>query len=247
MLRRNILIGTLAISVVVATIGGVAYVLHTRAQADGASYPGLHGPVSVVCPGPTYSGITGSTTGRDGHPAIHPHNDCAPSFTQQDVRDFLAQGRLFLGAGFGVTGKWTVSRVIFLTISDFIRAVGPGESTWAGGYPPTMLICYVGLRGRFELDIGGGPESLSSVSIVFDAHTGNGLVSISVALLGRYACGGASQHGVSIWTLAGARSSMQQIPAAAYHFTRPPWPTSQSGSSPGTWHPFAASAPCGIC
>ena len=53
MWRRNILIGMLAIVVVVATVGGVAYVLHTRAQADEASYPGLHGPVSVVCPGAT--------------------------------------------------------------------------------------------------------------------------------------------------------------------------------------------------
>jgi hypothetical protein len=182
MRRRNILIGTLAIAVVVATIGGVAYALHTRvqAQADGASYPGLHAPVSVVCPGPTHS-----TTGQGG-PGIRPRNECTPSFTQQDVRDYLAHG-VNLGK-IGVAGQPTITRVVFLTIGDLGRA--SGDSEWEANYPGVMLVCYAGLSGTFSMSgppsglSGGTPHSTSSAFIVFDARTGNQLVMGTGAPLG---------------------------------------------------------------
>ena len=178
MQRRNILLGTLAITVVVAAIGGVAYALHTRAldtcaQADGASYPGLDAPVCVVCPGPTYS-----TT---GHPVIRPRNDCTPSFTQQDVRDYVAHG-VRLGS-IWVEGQPTVTRVVFLTIGDLGRASRDMGSEL--NYPADMLVCYVGLSGTFSFSSGfDPPHSLSAVSIVFDAHTGNELVNTTYAPLG---------------------------------------------------------------
>jgi hypothetical protein len=188
MRRRNILIGTLAIAVVVATIGGVAYALHTRAQADGKSYPGLHGPVSVACPGPPYGTIgQGPRKGRpyragQGLRGIRPRNDCTPSFTQQDVRDYLAHGA-FLGSGTGADGQPTVTRVVFLTIGDLGRATGDGE--WEANYPADMLVCYAGLSGTFSYPLPFGPPSrLSAVSIVFDAHTGTMLVSTTYAPLG---------------------------------------------------------------
>lgn len=190
MRRRNILLGTLATAVVVATIGGVAYALHTRAQAqaDGKSYPGLHAPVSVACPGPPYGTIgQGPLKGRSyragqGLPSIRPRNDCTPSFTQQDVRDYVAHG-VFLGSGIRADGQPTVTRVVFLTISDLGRATG--DSEWEANYPADMLVCYAGLSGAFTFsDPFGPPSSLSAVSIVLDAHTGNTLVIVAAALLG---------------------------------------------------------------
>jgi hypothetical protein len=149
MRRRTILISALAIAVVLATIGGVAYVPHTRAQADGGAYPGLDGPVSVVCPGPAYI-----TTRAKGFPGIRPRNDCTPSFTQQDVRDYVAHGP-FLD-GIQVTGQPTVTRLVFLTISDLGRAERQGVGVY-GKYPPDMLVCYVGLSGTFTFSSGLGP------------------------------------------------------------------------------------------
>ena len=197
MRRRNILIGTLVIAVVLATIGGVAYALYTRAQtqADAKSYPGLHGPVAVVCPGPPYGTIgQGPLQGRpyrasQGLPVIHPRNNCTPSFTQQDVRDYVAHGA-FLGAGISVTGKPTVTRVIFLTIRDLGRVSSDPEwytfgKSMLDGYPLDMPVCYAGLSGTFTFAGGIDPPSHESAAfIVFDAHTGNEFVTGPGAPLG---------------------------------------------------------------
>jgi hypothetical protein len=182
MQRRNILLGTLALAVVVATIGGVAYALHTRTQAqlDGKLYPGLHAPVSVVCPGPTYL-----TAAREGFPTIRPRNDCTPSFTQQDVRDHVAQAEVrdYVAFGVQVTGRPTVTRVIFLTIGDLGRATG--DRGWEANYPADMLVCYAGLSGTFIFSSGLGPPSHENAAfITFDAHTGNKLVTGLGAPLG---------------------------------------------------------------
>src|SRR5260370_42287957 len=104
MRRRNILLGTLAIAVVMATIGGIVYALHTRTQApadalhtrtqgDGKSYPGLHAPVFIVCPGPPYGTIgQGPFQGppyraAQGAPVSGPPNDGPPPSPQKHCRD----------------------------------------------------------------------------------------------------------------------------------------------------------------
>ena len=169
MRRRPILLGTLALAVVLVTIGGVAYVLHARAQAqaDEKLYPGLHGPVAVECPGPRDPLGGQGFTGR----GIRPHNNCTPSFTQQDVRDYFAQVPLHL-AHVTVTGQPTVTRVVFLTLGDLKHAERGGG--WPSNASPDMLLCYVELRGTFFLDI-GQPVNGDTVSFVYDAHTGNQL------------------------------------------------------------------------
>ncbi len=174
MRKRRILVGTLAIAVVVATIGAVLYTLH---EADGASYPGLSEPVSVTCPGPPDS-VSGQ-----GSTGIHPRNDCTPSFTQQDVQDYLAHG-VSLGK-IGVVGQPTVTRVVFLTIGDLGRA--SGDSEWGANYPVDLLVCYAELGGTFWVSgppDGGTPPPDSAAFIVFDAHTGNQLVAGTGARLG---------------------------------------------------------------
>ncbi|HEV2456856.1 MAG TPA: hypothetical protein VGS80_00705 [Ktedonobacterales bacterium] len=175
MRRRDILLGTLDLVVVVAAIGGVAYALHTRTQADGPAYPGPHAPVAVVCPGPTFS-----TTGQ-GEPAIRPRKDCTPSFTQQDVRAYLVHARGRLGF-LRVTGQPTVTRVVFVTVGDLNRV---GRQSVVGLiYPADMLVCDAELSGRFTLSNVSPPITESAISIVFDAHTGNQLVIVAGPLLG---------------------------------------------------------------
>lgn len=168
MRRRNILIGALAIAVVVAAIGVVTYTMHTQAQGDSGSYPGLNGAVSVSCPGPSDS------VSSQGVPAIQPRTDCTPSFTQQDVRDFLAH-LVSLGK-IDIVGQPTITRVVFLTIGDLGRA--SGDSEWGANYPDGLLVCYAELSGTFSVSGPPGPpddtaRSNSAAFIVFDAHTGN--------------------------------------------------------------------------
>lgn len=179
MRRQNILIGTLAIAVVPEAIGALAFALQDRgsaqARADAEPYPGLNGPISPVCPGPTHG------TAERGAPGIRPRNECTPSFTAQDVRAALA-GVMSLGK-IGVVGQPTVTRVVFLTIGDLGRA--SGDSEWEANSPADMLVCYAELRGTFSYSRPHGPlVTASTTIIVFDARTGNQLVMGTGARLG---------------------------------------------------------------
>jgi hypothetical protein len=163
------LLATAAVAVVV--LGFAAVYLARMRQSAGASqngqYPGLSGQVTVVCP--AHKLIT------EGGPGITPRTNCTPAFTAQDVRDYLARG--FSMGKIGVTGKPTVTRIVFLTIHELGQATG--DSEWEANYPGNLMVCYVGLSGTFSVS---GPPSVgrtgttSTASIVFDATTGNGLV-----------------------------------------------------------------------
>ncbi len=172
MSKRRILIGTLAIVVVLAAAGAVTYTLHDRAQM----YPGLSLPSAVVCPGPN-----DGTTGQ-GAPAIRPRNDCTPSFTQQDVRDYLA--RLVSLGSIHVIGQPSVTRVVFLTIRELGSA--SGDSEWGANYSADMVVCYAGLKGTFSVydPFGGASPHTGTAFILFDGHTGNQLVSGLASPLG---------------------------------------------------------------
>jgi hypothetical protein len=203
MRTRHLLIGTLALAVVVATIGGVAFALHARTQApadghtstqgDAASYPGWHAPVFIVCPAPPYGTISqGPLQGLPYRPsqvppAIRPRNDCTPSFTQRDVRDYVAHRQQFSDGVDTITGQPAVTRVLFLTLGDFVLFTRPFGGGLEENYPPDMLVCYVGLSGTLTIV---GPfhpryptQSISTASIVFDAHTGQMIYMFPDALL----------------------------------------------------------------
>jgi hypothetical protein len=168
MRNRGRLTLTLASAVVVLVIGMFAYVLHARTQGQLASSLHLQTHVSVVCPGPT------DTVSAVGGPAIQPRNNCTPSFTEQDVRDYLAHGVGLLKIE--VVGQPTVSQVVFLTIRDLGQATH--DSEWEANYPGDMVVCYVVLHGTFRVfgpPPSGTSHTFSNASIVFDAHTGNEL------------------------------------------------------------------------
>jgi hypothetical protein len=167
--NRGLLIGTLASAVVALAIGTFAYAMHARTQAQPASFLDLKSHVTRVCPGPT------DTVSEQGVPAIHPRNNCTPSFTEQDVQDYLAQG-ITLGK-IEVIGQPTVAQVVFLTIHDLGQATH--DSEWEANYPTAMVVCYVVLHGTFRVSgppTSHPPNTVSTASILFDAHTGNELV-----------------------------------------------------------------------
>src|SRR5258706_8603869 len=125
MRNRGRLTLTLASVIVVLVIGAFAYVLHARTQGQPASSLHLQSHVSVVCPGPSV------TVSEVGGPSIQPRNNCTPSFTEQDVRDYLAH---VTGLGhIDVIGKPTVAQVVFLTIRDLGQATH--DSEWEANYP----------------------------------------------------------------------------------------------------------------
>jgi hypothetical protein len=171
MRNRGRLTLALASVIVVLVIGAFAYVLHARSQPQTTTTSSRtlpsYTPVPLVCPGPP------DTMSERGSPAIHPRNDCTPAFTQQDMRDYLAQG-IPLGK-IEVIGQPTVEQVVFLTIRDLGQQTG--DSDWVVNYPADLVVCYVALHGTFRVF---GPPSanhsshtVSNAFIVFDAHTGN--------------------------------------------------------------------------
>jgi hypothetical protein len=167
MRKRDLLLATLAIAVVVAAIGVGLYALHTRAQTNLPAYPGLNGPFAVVCPGPP------NLVADQGTPGVRPRNDCTPSFTQQDVRDYLARGVDLDKVGF--VRRPPVTRVVFLTIADLGRATG--DSEWAANYPTDLVVCYAQFSGTFTISAPSGfTKTVHVAYIVFDGHTGNQLV-----------------------------------------------------------------------
>ena len=145
-------------------VGAIAYLFLSR---------GLLTPVSVAtvtCPG--------APTGTIGVPAIHPRNDCTPSFTEQDVRDYFRShpdlGRI------GRIDGLTITRILFTTSHDGRRLIG-GDSV---GLPDDAIVCYVEMHGimvaRPQTALPGSsthqPSSVeATVWVVFDAHTGNEL------------------------------------------------------------------------
>jgi hypothetical protein len=170
MRNRGRLTLALASVIVVLVIGAFAYVLHARSQAPNASSLHLKSHFTLVCPRPPY------TLSAPGAPTIQPRNNCTPSFTEQDVRDYLARQGVPL-FHIEVVGHPTVEQVVFLSIRDLGQQTG--DSAWLSNYSADMVVCYVVLRGTFRYAgaPGSGVHTVSTASILFDAHTGNMLVS----------------------------------------------------------------------
>jgi hypothetical protein len=136
-----------------------------------AAFPTQDPHLATICPGPSYA---------DGTPAVRPRNDCTPSFTEQDVRSYLAANLQFAlvdlqsGLPNGVTfvDRPQIVSIQFLSTRDLSRE----------GYAPDWLVpsdrvvCYVSLHGTFfPIHSSAAVRHLMfhSATIVFDAHSGN--------------------------------------------------------------------------
>jgi hypothetical protein len=146
------------------------------ASAVLAASPAHYPRAPTICPGPSSSLF-------DGTPAISPRNDCTPSFTEQDVRSYLAANLEFalvdlqsgLPNGLAFIGHPQIVSIRFLSMRDLSRE--PYAPDWLA--PSDMIVCYVVLHGTF-FPIHGSEGAVrllqrfpSPAYIVFDAHSGN--------------------------------------------------------------------------
>lgn len=171
MRRRTTRIGATTLTVVVIAFGAVMSMI--RGGGLWPFSPGLPSTLYVVCPGQSQASIAVGAT------AIQPRNDCTPSFTAQDARDYISQHGIDFGMSTDVVGRLSVHKVAFITIDDLGRA--SGDSEFAANYPADLAVCYVEVSGTFSMS---GPLSQApahtgpgTAFILFDAHTGNELMS----------------------------------------------------------------------
>ena len=162
------------IIVVCAVVGtfAVVYSLHGGLAAGQRS----SSHVTVVCPGAPQRAVSapGAPGGIIGLPAITPRNDCTPSFTEQDVRDYLQRHKVLITAPHAP--PTTVTLVQFMTSAEVSQRLH-GEDT---GLADDAIVCYVELSGEFmpeSLPVGVTPHPSSVGFLILDAHSGNILVS----------------------------------------------------------------------
>jgi hypothetical protein len=139
--------------------------------------------VALATPtGPGPLPVTGHATHPLGIPAIQPRaamalvDSAGPYYTEADVRQYVATNR----PGFTVPGtpNPVVVSVKFMTAQQASAQLG-GESM---GVPDSTLLCLVWVSGTFQ-NTHGPVDNTTTVPtftqgwMVFDAHTGNLLVS----------------------------------------------------------------------
>ena len=109
-----------------------------------------------------------------GIPAIQPHLPSIPSFTEDDVRNYI-ESHFVASMRIGIQGKPIISQVQFLTnleVSNFLHGANPGLRD-------AQIVCFVKLVGNFSFH----PPTFGRKGInqiprdhiyqVYDANTGN--------------------------------------------------------------------------
>src|SRR5260221_4292397 len=143
-----------------------ALALVLAASAVLAASPEHYPHLATICPGPS--------SPVDGTPAIRPRNDCTPSFTEQDVRSYLAAHLQFaLPNVSAVVGHPQIVSIRLLSMRDLSRE--PYALAWL--VPTDRIVCYVVLLGTFSpLHVPPHHPLLHfprPVFLAFDAHSGN--------------------------------------------------------------------------
>lgn len=192
MKRRRLLIALFSLLIITAGIGGA---LTARAFLMGQKNP-KNPPTSLYLTGarviPTVNvpssttncspgripGVASDPAGGIGSPAIKPHLCSIPTFTEQDVRQFMDSLPRFTSMRIEqASPHFTVTRVLFVTnqvANDILNAD-------TGVIDKSLIVCYVEVYGDFTV---ASPFSSSSKGqtvvhhgqMVFDGVTGNMLV-----------------------------------------------------------------------
>jgi hypothetical protein len=206
MKKRNLVLGLVALLVVIAGTWGVLGI-RARASAGAASRNGtahvsltdqtsLYLTRALVIPTVKVSTSTAncdpkhipSVASDPGHgiggTAIKPHLCSIPTFTQQDVRQYMSTVPSFNGMRIRQTSpNYIITRVLFIT--NQVANDPNGLNADTGLSDPGLIVCYVEVYGNFRVD--GGPPRPTGVTppsqpvlhhgqLVFDGVTGNVLV-----------------------------------------------------------------------
>jgi hypothetical protein len=206
MKKRNLVLGLIALLVVIAGTWGV---LGIRARAsvpaaprNGTAHASPTNQTSLYLTGalviPTVK-VSTSTAHCDpkhipsvasdpahgiGGAAIKPHLCSIPTFTEQDVRQYMRTVPSFHGLRIRQTSpNYIITRILFVT--NQIANEPNGLNADTGPSDPRLIVCYVEVYGTFRVE--GGPPRPAGVTppsqpvlhhgqMVFDGVTGNVLV-----------------------------------------------------------------------
>ena len=206
MKKRNLVLGLIALLVVIVGTWGVLG-LRARASAPAASRNGtvhasptnqtsLYLTGALVIPTVSVStstahcdpkhlpGVASDPAHGRGGPAIKPHLCSIPTFTEQDVRQYMRTVASFTGLRIRQTSpNYIITRMLFMT--NQVANDSNGLNADTGLSDPCLIVCYVEVYGTFRVD--GGPPRPAGVTppsqpvlhhgqLVFDGVTGNILV-----------------------------------------------------------------------
>jgi hypothetical protein len=174
---RRLLIPTLVGVLALVVFGALAIFAFPRGlTALHLGGPDIREAKQIICPAPSpVPAYNAPDAPALGAPAITPRNDCAPSFTVQDVLDY-ENAHPFATMRTEPVGKLTITKIWFITSAEASGQMH-GESI---GIPDDALVCYVEFYGTFRSYApipGSKPaERTGTAAQVFEAHTGNLLV-----------------------------------------------------------------------
>ena len=141
--------------------------------------PTINVPTATAnCDSRHIPGITSDPAGGTGSPAIKPHLCNIPTFTQQDVRQYMDSMPSFTGLRIAQRSPhFTVTRILFVTnqtANDILNAD-------TGIIDKSLIVCYVEVYGDFTVASPFSPKNTKQTilhhgQMVFDGVTGNMLV-----------------------------------------------------------------------
>src|SRR5258708_8071415 len=193
MKKRYLVIGLSALLIVVAGTWGVLSMRLRSAKtssgnANATNVASLHKTGTDVIPTVKISNSTAKCdpkhipgVGSDpahgiGEPAIKPHLCSIPTFTEQDVRQYMRTITSFTGMRIRQTSPdYMITRILFIT--NGVANDPNGLNADTGPSDPNLIVCYVEVYGNFTFEtVSGSSGILHHGEMVFDGVTGNILV-----------------------------------------------------------------------
>jgi len=204
--KRNLILGPIALLLVIAGTWGILAILaRTSVRAALGNTPTHSSPTDQIsryitgtlviptvkvststanCDPKHLPGVDSDPAHGIGVPAIKPHLCSIPTFTQQDVRQYMRTVTRFTGIRIRQTSpEYIVTRILFIT--NGVANDPNGLNADTGPSDSNLIVCYVEVYGTFRVD-GGPPRPpgatpspqtvLHHGQMVFDGVTGNLLV-----------------------------------------------------------------------
>src|SRR5215469_15527153 len=176
MKKRNLVLGPIALLVVIAGTWGVMSIrTHTSTQASSSNatahasstdQTSLYLSRALVIPTVKVSTSSANCDPKHipsvasdpahgiGGPAIKPHLCSIPTFTEQDVRQYMRTVPSFHGMRIRQTSpNYVITRILFIT--NQVANDPNGLNADTGVSDPGLIVCYVEVYGTFRVD--GGP------------------------------------------------------------------------------------------